>query len=79
MADNRTGARKSTFIARARLTAVVFDLDGTLVDTRPAVAAAHSAALAAVTPLDHLLGRVPRGADEDAYHRRLGELAFRLP
>lgn len=57
------------------LAAVVFDLDGTLVDTRGAVAAAHNASFAAFEPVDHLLGRVPRGADLRVYHRRLGELA----
>jgi HAD superfamily hydrolase (TIGR01509 family) len=60
------------------LSAVVFDLDGTLVDTRPAVAAAHAASLAAVPPLDQLLGRAQRGADADAYHRRLAELTHAL-
>lgn len=60
------------------LAAVVFDLDGTLVDTRRAVAAAHSASFRAFDLLDHLRGRVPKGADEEAYHRRLRELAAEL-
>ena len=57
------------------IAAVVFDLDGTLVDTRSAVAQAHNASFTAFDPVDHLLGRVPRGADLAVYHRRLGELA----
>jgi HAD superfamily hydrolase (TIGR01509 family) len=60
------------------LAAVVFDLDGTLVDTRRAVAAARAASLGEFPPLDHLLGRVPRGADDAAYHDRLRELAHGL-
>lgn len=63
---------------RRPLAAVVFDLDGTLVDTRRVVAAAHAASLGEFPPLDHLLGRVPRGADAAAYHRRLAELAHEL-
>jgi HAD superfamily hydrolase (TIGR01509 family) len=60
------------------LAAVVFDLDGALVDTRRAVAAAHNASFAAFDLVDHLRGRVPRGADSEVYLRRLAELAPEL-
>jgi HAD superfamily hydrolase (TIGR01509 family) len=62
----------------ADLAAVVFDLDGTLVDTRSAVASAHNASFGAFGLVDQLLGRVPPGAERDAYHRRLAELASKL-
>jgi HAD superfamily hydrolase (TIGR01509 family) len=53
--------------------AVVFDLDGTLVDTRLAVTHAHRASLA-VSALDELRGV----SGLDAFHERLSELAPEL-
>jgi HAD superfamily hydrolase (TIGR01509 family) len=61
-----------------RVDAVVFDLDGTLVDTRHANAQAHSASHEAFALVDQLTGRVPRDAVAQVYHRRLGELAAEL-
>lgn len=51
--------------------AVVFDLDGTLVDSRLAVTQAHRASLAAVSTLEELRGV----SGLDAFHERLTELA----
>ena len=61
-----------------QLDAVVFDLDGTLVDTRRANAQAHGASFEAFDLVDQLTGRVPRDAATQVYHRRLAELASSL-
>jgi HAD superfamily hydrolase (TIGR01509 family) len=60
------------------LAAVVFDLDGTLVDTRHVNAQAHGASHAAFSLVDQLTGRVPLDAASRVYHDRLAELAHRL-
>jgi HAD superfamily hydrolase (TIGR01509 family) len=56
------------------LDAVVFDLDGTLVDSRLALTRAHRASLAAVSTLEELRG----ASGLDAFHGRLAELAPEL-
>jgi HAD superfamily hydrolase (TIGR01509 family) len=56
------------------LDAVVFDLDGTLVDSRLVVTRAHRASLAAVSTLEELRG----GSGLNAFHDRLAELAHEL-
>jgi HAD superfamily hydrolase (TIGR01509 family) len=64
-------SRRSGLTSTVAIDAVVFDLDGTLVDSRLAVTHAHRASFEAVSTLEELRGV----SGLPAFHERLAELA----